>query len=162
MEFSRELGKTFKVTSLIAFSILATLAVYVIVVEVLRRRLRVFSGYTDLENPFITRFLLYAVAASTVIIIRILRGILLKKGRDDNPKKLLAKLFRTSLITLFLCEVPALIGLVLFFIGGFIKDFYILLFVSVFLIFMFFPRRNQWEDWINTHASSPFPPSCGP
>ncbi|MBN1272078.1 MAG: hypothetical protein JXB26_07370 [Candidatus Aminicenantes bacterium] len=140
---------------MIAFSILASLAVYAIIVEIIKARFQPFSGYVPLQNPFLIRYILYAAAATQVIIIRILRGVFLRKNRQQDPEKLLGNLFRTSLITLALCEVPALIGLVLFFLGGFTKDFYILLFISLILMFMFFPRKNTWESWLNYHSSSP-------
>ena len=44
--------------------------------------------------------------------------------------------------------MPAIIGLVLFFLGGLYKDFYVLLFVSLVLIFMYFPRLKNWEAYL--------------
>jgi hypothetical protein len=45
-----------------------------------------------------------------------------------------------------LAEVPAILGLVMFLIGGSAADFYKLLFASLVLAFIHFPRRSAWEE----------------
>jgi hypothetical protein len=46
---------------------------------------------------------------------------------------------------LALAEVPAVLGLTLFLLGGYNRDFYYLLLVSLVLAFMYFPRASVWE-----------------
>jgi len=67
----------------------------------------------------------------------------------------LSRLFDLTVLTLCLAEIPALLGLILFLIAGYNRDFYILLFVSLFLLFMYLPRLKNWED-ILEHR----PPAC--
>jgi hypothetical protein len=85
-----------------------------------------------------------------VILIRVLRHILLKRSAGDDRKTALHRLERATLVTLVLAEVPGLLGLVLFLIGGLNIDFYFLLFASLLLVFMYFPRRPGWEDWLKS------------
>ncbi|MCX6565278.1 MAG: hypothetical protein NTW38_02455, partial [Candidatus Aminicenantes bacterium] len=66
----------------------------------------------------------------------------------------LDSLFGTALIDLVLAEIPAILGLVLFLIAGYNWDFYILLFVSLFLLFMYLPRLKNWEDILQNRPSS--------
>ncbi|MCK7583580.1 MAG: hypothetical protein MZV65_54010 [Chromatiales bacterium] len=49
---------------------------------------------------------------------------------------------------LVLGEVPAIVGLALFLVSGQALDFYKLLFVSLFLTFLNFPRAGAWEEWL--------------
>ena len=93
------------------------------------------------------RVLLYLIGAVEIIVIRILRGLVLRKSAHQSGRVLIQKLFRASIISATLSEVPALLGLVLFFLSGQTRDFYILVAVSFALLFIFFPRRQNWMDW---------------
>lgn len=48
-----------------------------------------------------------------------------------------------------LSEAPGILGLILFLLGGLNIDFYLLLFASLLLVFMYFPRRSGWEEWLS-------------
>jgi len=48
-------------------------------------------------------------------------------------------------------ELPALLGLFLFLLAGLNRDFYVLLIISVAVLFIFFPRRRAWEEWLASH-----------
>ncbi len=51
------------------------------------------------------------------------------------------------MIVLALCEASTLYGLILYFMGGGLKDFYILMAYSLTLFVLFFPRFSQWEEY---------------
>jgi hypothetical protein len=51
-------------------------------------------------------------------------------------------------VLLVLGEIPAILGLGLFLALGNAVDFYILLFASLALTFIDFPRRAAWEEWL--------------
>jgi hypothetical protein len=136
---------------IISVVIMGSLLVYLLVVEIFRAKLSPFTGWVELSSPQSVRYIFYLAAALQIVVIRLLRGLLLRAKSMDSEEKLILKLFRVSIMTSVLAEVPALMGLVLFFLGGFNSDFYILLFVSFFLVFMFFPRISNWKTWIKNN-----------
>lgn len=103
---------------------------------------------------FQLRYIFYGAGVATIILIRWLRGVLLRKSSQDSEEVLLNRIFRSFIISFALSEVPALLGLALFLLGGLIKDFYILTVVSFVLMFMFFPRYPHWRDWAQEARSA--------
>ena len=160
MERPDDLKKVFKNTVIICAAIMATLPVYLLMVEIIKANQKPFLGYVDVFNTSTLRFFFYALAVIQVIIIRVLRGFLLRKPPSASTKTLISRLYTTSILIFALCEVPVLFGLVLFFMSGFYRDFYVLLFVSFFLMFMFFPKYNNWADWLKGSNSSSCSPPC--
>ena len=149
MEQTTELKKSFQTAVIIAATMMATLAIYILVVEIFRSHLKPFSGLITIDLGFMTRYIFYILAAVQVIILRVLRGFLLKKSPGDDKAILIRKLFKATIITFALCELPALLGLTLFLLSGLHQDFYILTAISLILMFMFFPRYANWAEWIS-------------
>ncbi len=160
MNDNKRFEQTFKISRAVAISVMATFVLYLITVELIRNQYKPFTGITQLNNLLTIRYILYGISVLQVIIIRILRGLLLKKKQNQDESTLIQKLFKTSILTSALCEVPVLMGLILFLLRGFNRDFYILLFVSAFLMFMFFPRYHSWKEWIKQDNSSNYSNSC--
>jgi hypothetical protein len=133
---------------MIGITIIASLFVYLIIVEVLRAQLRPFRGFAPLPEMSTVRYVFYGLAVLEVIVIRLVQSLLLKRTPGDTVRITVQKLFRASILTVCLSEVPAILGLVLFLIGGLNKDFYALLAVSLVLVFMYFPRLSSWESWV--------------
>jgi len=148
MENREELKRSFKTASMIGVAMLASLFIYLIVVEVLRALLKPFRGFVPLPEMSTFRYVLYGLAVLEVLVIRLVQSLLLKRAPGDTAKIAGEKLFRTSILTVCLSEVPAILGLVLFLIGGLNKDFYALLAVSLVLVFIYFPRLASWENWV--------------
>jgi len=123
------------------------LAVYVVLTEVIRAYFDPFLGVGERFDYIKYRYLFYFLSAGTIVMIRLMRGLLLGKKRTEDISRAALKLLRTSIITSALSELPALFGFVLFILNGISRDFYILLFISLFLMFMFFPRYSQWKAW---------------
>ncbi len=144
-----DLKKVVKTAVVIASSMLAVLFIYPVAVEIIRARMAPFSGLVEIKNTMLLRYVFYGAAVFQVILIRVLRGFLLRKTFSSEKTNLAGDLFKTSILILALSEIPAILGLVLFLLAGLNQDFYILLFVSLFLIFMYFPRYNNWKTWIN-------------
>jgi hypothetical protein len=91
-----------------------------------------------------------AVGVLLIPVARVMRGALLRKSPADGLDTLLSKLTRASLVTSVLSEAPAVLGLVLFFIGGRREDFYILVLVSIVMFALSFPRMSAWKEWLGT------------
>ena len=148
MENREELKRSLKTASMIGITIIASLFVYLIIVEVLRAQLRPFRGFAPLPEMSTVRYVFCGLAVLEVIVIRLVQSLLLKRAPGDTVRITVQKLFRASILTVCLSEVPAILGLVLFLIGGLNKDFYALLAVSLVLVFMYFPRLSSWESWV--------------
>ncbi|MDH7492781.1 MAG: hypothetical protein QHH44_02760 [Candidatus Saccharicenans sp.] len=151
MESREIIKRTHRIAALIGFSIFGAMVLYLVLVELIRSRMAPFYGLYPIDDlPTIRnlRYLFYGLAAASVLLARILQSLLLKKKPGDTPEDLLNKLHRTSLIMVIMSELPALFGLILFLIRGLYRDFYILLGISVVVLFIFFPRRRAWEEWL--------------
>ena len=148
MENREDLKRSHKTASMIGVMIIASLLVYLIIVEVLRAQLKPFRGFAPLPEMSTFRYVCYGLAVLEVLVIRLAQSLLLKRAPGDTVKITIQKLFRASILTVCLSEVPAILGLVLFLIGGLNKDFYALLAVSLVLVFMYFPRLSSWEGWV--------------
>jgi hypothetical protein len=149
MENRDELVRHVKTVSLVGASIIISLFLYLGIEEFIRARFKPFHGFlavTDLQR---LRYAFFALAIVAVIFVRVLRQIMLRRASGKDERTALHRLQRASLLTLVLSEVPAIAGLVLFLIGGLNVDFYLLLLASMLLLFMYFPRRSAWEDWLS-------------
>jgi hypothetical protein len=148
MESSDKLPKAFQIHKILAIAMASPLAVYLIVVEVLK-----YQGFTPLspsESLLANlRFVAVFFAFAAYFIINYLRKKLLVKKPADSHEALLAKLGLVNIICLALSELPALFGLVLFFLSGNPRDFYPLAVISLLLFYAFFPRYPFWAVWSN-------------
>jgi len=141
------LKRLHRTAAVAAWGFFSMLVVYVVLTEVIRVSFDPFLGVGERFDYIKYRYFFYILSAASIIIIRFLRGVLLRKKRAEDMQRTAVRLLRTSVITSALSELPALFGFVLFILSGMSRDFYILLFVSLFLMFMFFPRYSQWRAW---------------
>lgn len=144
-----ELHRHLKTSSLIAVSIITSLLLYLGIAEFIRARFRPFHGFMAVADLQFLRYVIFGLAVLTIILVRILRPILLRKSPHDDDKSAIHRLQKAALVTLVLSELPGILGLVLFLLGGLNIDFYFLLFASLLLVFMYFPRRSGWEEWLS-------------
>lgn len=148
MEPRDEIGRALKPAVMVSAVILASLVVYLALVEVLKATLKPFHGFAGLADMQPVRYAAFGAAAAVILLILVLRARLFKRKSGDDAGAALARLQRAALLTMVLAEVPAVLGLVLFFVGGNAADFYKLLFASIVLAFIHFPRRGAWEEWL--------------
>jgi hypothetical protein len=132
----------------IGVAVLASLLTYLVLVVALRSALAPFRGFaagTPLQ-PF--RLAAYGAAAVVILLILLLRPRLDGRRGGEDDAAALGRLQRSFVVILVLGEIPAIAGLALFLAGGNAVDFYKLLFASLVLTFIDFPRRAAWEDWL--------------
>jgi len=159
MNQTESLKKTYNVAFIVNVAIIGTLILYALVIEIMRRQLAPFQGLMEVSSVTLLRYALYGIAILNIFLIRIMRGLLLRQPRSEESHLLRFKLLQTSLITAALCEIPAILGLILFLLIGSVRDYYQLAGVSFILVFLHFPRYGNWEAWIkNTDKSLS---SCG-
>lgn len=145
-----DLKKVYQISVVVGIAIIASLFVYAIVVLLLKSQSVTAGRLATIQDVRGLRYVFYALSVGIVIILRVLRGLLLRRQSSDTRQTLIGKLQRTSILSMALSEGPAIFGLLLFFLGGMERDFYILLFVSLVLVFMYFPRLKNWEEWLES------------
>ena len=148
MDIQDELRVHLKSATLIATAIIASLVIYLGLVEILRAVYRPFRGLVTLANGQQLRYAVFGAAVAVIVLIRILRPRLLRKAPREDDKAALHRLQRAAIVTLVLGEIPGILGLGLFLLSGNNIDFYVLVFASLLLVFMYFPRRSAWEEWL--------------
>ena len=125
-----------------------SLAIYLALVEVLRRIDKPFHGFARDIDAQPLRYAAYGAAAVVILLLLLLRPRLIRRRPDDDTPAALRRLQSASLVLLILGEIPAVAGLALFLVAGQNVDFYRLLFASLLLTFINFPRRAAWEEWL--------------
>jgi ABC-type xylose transport system permease subunit len=148
MDIQDELKVHLKSVNLIAAAIIASLVIYLGLVEVLRAVYRPFRGFAAFSDIPQLRYAVFGAAAAVIVLIRLLRPRLLRKAPREDAKTALHRLQRAAIVTMVLAEIPGILGLVLFLLSGHNIDFYVLVFASLLLVFMYFPRRIAWEEWL--------------
>ena len=150
MEPMDDLKKAYQTSLIINIGIIFGLVIYAVIIELMKSRYDSFEGFVDFEKITILRYVFYGLAILQIFFIRVLRGVFLRASASDDSKTLIIKLSRASIATAVFCELPAVFGLVLFFVGGHTRDFYLMVGVSFILVFLYFPRFRNWEEWVKT------------
>jgi hypothetical protein len=138
-------GRALRPVTLVSATVVASLAIYLALVEVLKATLKPFRGFASIGDIQPVRYALYGAGAAVVLLILLLRPRLYRRRAGEDLPTALLRLQRAAVLIVVLGEVPAILGLVLFLLGGLARDFYSLLFVSIVLVFIDFPRRGAWE-----------------
>jgi hypothetical protein len=140
-----EFDKAFATCRFIALAFAGCLMLDLLLVEILRARFRPFFGFAPMKDVIALRYGCFAAAAAAVIVLRLVHGRLLAAASKVDDAAAVRTLFRAAVISLTLAEIPALIGLALVLLAGLNRDFYFLLFASIVLVFIYFPRAAAWE-----------------
>jgi hypothetical protein len=142
-----ELQSHLKPAAFIGMAVVASLVLYLVLVEVLRAVNKPFRGFASVGDVQPARYAVFGASVVVIILIRVLRPRLLRMDPQADAKTVLVRLQRAAILTMVLGEVPGILGLGLFLVTGYNVDFYVLLFASLLLVFMYFPRRSAWEEW---------------
>jgi len=148
MDPREELRIHLRPAKMVGMAIFVSLVIYLGLIEVLRAVLRPFRGFAVSAGIQPLRLSAFGAAAAVILLILLLRPRLFRRDARDNAPAALRRFQKASLVLLVLGEIPAVLGLGLFIIGGNAPDFYKLLFTSLVLTFINFPRRAAWEEWL--------------
>jgi hypothetical protein len=99
-----------------------------------------FAGFTPRQTDLL-RYIFLAMAAVQFGAIKLVQKIVPAKSVDNLPQ--------AAIITFALCEAVAVLGLVLFLVGGNSMDFNIFMLISLGFFHLFYPRYKQWEKRVN-------------
>lgn len=147
-----DLRKEHRSAVFISVAIMVSLLLYPAIVEIIRRQHDVFQGF-DPQPVQKWRDVFVGAALIVLVLVRRIRGAILKGGaqRAELPE-LVKRLKIASVVTFVFCELPAIVGLVLFLLGGFHKEFYLLLACSLAAMFVYFPKYEHWESWLKRQS----------
>jgi len=145
MAYSQDLKTAYRSSLILYTVIMATLAIYLGVFEILKAHIPNFQGAMDRTGFPWLRYAFYALGLIQVFLIKFINEAAVKSIDTTDIQTLIQYLQRMAVISATLCEVPVLLGWVLFFLGGLSRDFYILLILSFVLFVIYFPRYPHWE-----------------
>ena len=120
---------------------ISSLIFYVAIVEFMHRTTdrAVLDG-----DGTLVRFVFFGLAVATVFATQVIRAMMMR-GEDNDAAARLRRLVRVNVITSGLAGGPATLGLVLFLVWNRYGNFYILAFISLYLLGRHFPRLGYWE-----------------
>ncbi|HUU38304.1 MAG TPA: hypothetical protein VMW46_08905 [Candidatus Desulfaltia sp.] len=148
MESVFALRRIFRTTLIINGALIAGLFLDVLIVELVKSQFKPFAGFLPGLQLQILRYVFYGAAVGAVVLVRISAKALTRAAPGGDVQHSGQRLSRAAIVTATLAELPAVLGFVLFLLAGSSRDFYSLLFVSLFLEFMYFPRFQVWQDLI--------------
>jgi len=146
MDTSPEWRRAFRMAVFVHATVVASVLVYALILELLRSRFTPMPRLAGGVSVRALRYVFYGLAVGAVILVRLIsRGPL--KDRPGEPfGEFSQRLSRATVFTSIVTEAPAVLGLILALLTGISSDFYYLLFVSLFLAFLYFPRSRTWAE----------------
>ena len=142
MEIQSDLKKAYEASVTASWAMIVVLVLCPIAVEIVRMFNASFTGFAPQAAARIKDFV-YGLAILLPLCIRTIRKAILKRSRFSDGENLTGKLRTASTITLLVAEMPAILGLLLFLMGGFYREFYIALAYSVLVVVAYFPRYRH-------------------
>jgi hypothetical protein len=139
----RRIGRR-RIAVLIHVSLMASLLIYLLLVEVVFRSMDLSPSPGTGGSFGSLRYVFYGISVLLILFIRRFPAWL-KTGPGVPEPERSNRLLQTSILTSTLCEVPAILGLVMVLLTGSHRDFHYLLFLSLVLFVFYFPRRSFWE-----------------
>jgi hypothetical protein len=123
----------------IGLAMIASVFVYAGVVEWIKWQWAPFAGFSQLDprQATLLKYIFLAFAAAQYGAIKLVQKIVPARSLDNLPQ--------AAIITFALCESVAVLGLVLFLLGGKALDFYIFMLISLSFFYLFYPKYEQWE-----------------
>ena len=151
-----DLRKAYRVTAIIGLVMVASLFIYAVVVEVIKKQNEPFGGFSPVGDVVSTlRYIFLGVVAVEFFVIRFLNTSMLSGKASIRSSATVSpfspeaqRLMTASIVTFALCESVAIYGLVLFLIQGDAGDFYLFLALSLLFYTVYFPKYEKWEEWI--------------
>ena len=153
MEYAQNLKKAYKTSFILYVAFMLSLVVYLVVFQILEASLTDFQGMMEKIDFQWLRYAFYALGLVQIFLIKFIRETATRTITTVDVQTLINHLQRMSMISAALCEVPVILGWVLFFLSGNSRDFYVLLLMSFVLFVLYFPRYGNWEEWIRSKTS---------
>ncbi|HEY3101449.1 MAG TPA: hypothetical protein VGL14_21185 [Methylomirabilota bacterium] len=137
---------------LIGGALVSSIVVYVFVLRVVATQHAPFIGFAPSLDLRLLRVVFALVAVVDLAMLRFVTSSVLGTTRSaptaGGDASVAARLMTLSIVRLAICEAIAVLGVVLFLLGGRWADFSGFAVASLAAFAFNFPRRAQWEDWV--------------
>lgn len=156
-----KLRAAYRIAVIIGLAFMAGVLIYAVIVGLFENGTITLAGEAGLTGTTleVVKFAMIGIAGILFPLMRFLSSKIMNAGADQmrqgsDPSSHEAgaptefgPLTTSTIITYALCEVPAIFGLVLYFIGRNSTDFYLFFLISMFFFATNFPKFSQWEEW---------------
>jgi len=147
-----DLARGCRQAQVIGGALVAALATYAFVVEMVRTQKAPFMGHAPTVPLPLLRLVLAVMSGLGLVFVNVVRrrivaGRTVASSPGAAPIPLVQRLLTASIVALAMCEAIAIYGLVLFLVGGQRLDFYGFAAFALLAFAAYFPRRSQWEAW---------------
>ena len=143
-------------------AMVGSILVYWVVVQVIRKVGQIPRGRDAFASVDWMRYPLYALGFAACVGILLMRrrlfdpARLILRARGRSLPEVLSVLSSNQILVFAVAEIPVILGLALYFVGGYLWDFYALAAVSVLAFALAFPSTSQWvAALIRIRASRP-------
>lgn len=142
---------------------LSSLAVYWFVVMLTRKVGAIPAGRGPFSDVDWLRYPLYAVGAGLVGLVVGVRGRMLRpatvreRAAGNDAQAYLNAIFAAHVVAFALAEIPAILGLALYFVGGYLKDFFAMAGLALCAFAVVFPREERGAEILQS-LLPPAPP----
>ncbi len=149
-------------------AMVASILVYLAVVQVIRKVGQIPRGRDIFAAVDWLRYPLYVLGLAACVAVLGLRHWLFRadglrrRAAGRGLPEVLSALSSHQVLVFAVAEVPVVFGLALYFVGGYLVDFYLMAGLSVLAFALAFPSSRDWEEALRTlRASRPelFPPA---
>jgi len=157
------LQTTYRTLRVTYAGMLSSLGVYWVVVMLTRKVGAIPAGRSSYAETDWLRYPLYVVGAGLVGLILVVWRQLLRptmvrqRASGDDAQAYLNAIFAVHVIVFALAEIPAVLGLALYFVSGYLRDFWVMAILSLLGFAAVFPRQAQGAAILQALLPS-FPP----
>jgi hypothetical protein len=131
---------------------LGSILVYWIVVQVIRRVGQIPRGRDIFGAVDWMRYPMYVLGVAACVAVLVMRrrlfdpDVAIQRVRGRSLPEVLSTLSSNQVLVFAVGEVPVILGVALYFVGGYLLDFYILAALSAAALVLAFPSAAEWEQ----------------
>ena len=133
-------------------AMVGSILVYWIVVQAIRKVGQIPRGRDLFAAVDWLRYPLYVLGVAACVAVLVTRQRLFhpknvaRRARGQNLPEVLSALSSNQVLVFAVGEVPVILGLALYFVGGYLLDFYILAGMSAAAFALAYPSAVEWEQ----------------
>lgn len=144
-----QLRASFRTLRVTYAGMLSSLGVCWLVVMLTRKVGAIPAGRGAYNEMDWLRYPLYVVGVGLVVLVLVIRGWLLRpavvreRAVGSGAQAYLNAIFAAHVVVFALAEIPAILGLALYFVGGYLRDFFALAAMALCAFAAVFPREAR-------------------
>jgi heme exporter protein D len=143
-------------------AMMGSVLIYWIVVQVIRKIGQIPRGRDIFVAVDWLRYPLYVLGMAACVAVVVMRrklfdaDVLRRRARGRELPEILSSLSSSQILVFAVAEIPVILGLALYFVGGYLLDFYVLAGLSLVGFALAFPSAVDWASaLLQLRACSP-------